>query len=148
MPGDLEWKCDNIAAFSEEFQEFLKLELLKKEGKVLPLDNDNTPPVDIFCSKGEVVIEVELPGINKNDLEVTFVNPFVFIKGTKGNDLKETIVNYICMECHIGSFQRIVEVPYTVNPTTAKASFKNGVLTITFPVVSNRRLTMKKIPLL
>ncbi len=148
MADVLDLKYENIAAFSEEFQEFLKLVLLKKEEKMLPLEKDNVPPVDIFCNEGDVVIEMELPGVNKDDLEVTFINPFVFIKGSKGNKLKKTKVNYICMECSFGSFQRIVEVPYPVNPTKAKAVCKDGVLTIAFPIVSNRRLTKKKIPIL
>ena len=148
MTDVLDLKYDNIAAFSEEFQEFLKLVLLRKEGKIIPIEKDNVPPVDIFCNEGDVVIEVELPGVNKDDLEVTFINPFVFIKGSKGNKFKKTKVNYICMECSFGSFQRIVEVPCPVNPIKTKAECKDGVLTIAFPMVSNRRVTKKKIPIL
>ncbi len=148
MADVLDLRYDDIAAFSDEFQEFLKLELLKKEGKIIPLEKDNVPLVDIFCNGGDVVIEVELPGVSKDDLEVTFINPFVFIKGSKGNKFKKTKVNYICMECSFGSFQRIVEVPYPVNSTKSKAACKDGVLTVSFPIVSNRRVTKKKISLL
>ncbi|MFQ5900113.1 MAG: Hsp20/alpha crystallin family protein [Thermodesulfobacteriota bacterium] len=145
MPYNYEEKYHDLVTFSEEFQEFLKFIILKREGKVAPSEKDNIPPVDLFCCKDKVVIEIELAGIEQEDIEITFVTPFLFIKGSKENKLKNARVEYLCMECAFGNFQRVIEIPYSVNSAMSEASFNDGLLTISMPIVSNRRSLRKRI---
>ena len=92
------------------------------------------PPVDIFeTDKHDLVLRAELPGMTREDIEVTVENGTIVIKGEKKFDPEVKEEHYRRIERTYGAFQRSFTLPNTVDATTVAAEYKNGVLTITLP---------------
>jgi len=94
---------------------------------------DRLPAVDVSEKKGAVAVRAELPGLTEKDLELTFQDGMLTIKGEKKEDRKEEKKNTFYKECRYGSFSRTIPLPKGVRWEEAKAKFKNGVLTVCFP---------------
>ncbi|MEK6531477.1 MAG: Hsp20/alpha crystallin family protein [Deltaproteobacteria bacterium] len=101
--------------------------------------------VDIFSSQSCIVIEVELPGVRKDDIEVTLCKNTLSVKAVKFECFDEDKINYICMERSFGKIVRTVEMPFPVDSMRIKAQYKNGILTISIPRVQDKRSAVKKI---
>lgn len=136
-----------LIAIEKEIYEAVKGIILKREGVFSSNEGSYQPLVDIYMCKTCVKIEIDLSGIEKEDVEVTYINPFLFIKGVKRNPLSNRNVKYHCMECRFGSFQRVIEVPSAVSIDDAKTELKDGVLSILLPRVGERRERRKNIPI-
>ena len=92
------------------------------------------PPVDIFeTDKHDLVLRAELPGMTREDIEVTVENGTIVIKGEKKFDPEVKEEHYRRIERTYGAFQRSFTLPNTVDATKVAAEYKNGVLTITLP---------------
>ena len=92
------------------------------------------PPVDIFETAGrDLVIKVELPDVNREDVEVTVENNTLTLRGEKKlpTDVKEE--QFRRVERRYGSFTRSFTLPNTVDAGKVSAEFKNGVLTVRLP---------------
>jgi HSP20 family protein len=94
---------------------------------------DWTPPLDIAEAKDSLTITAELPGMEAKDLEVAISGDTVTIKGEKKQEHESKGEHYHLVERASGAFARTVHLPAPVAAEKSKASFKNGVLTITLP---------------
>ncbi|HXG52697.1 MAG TPA: Hsp20/alpha crystallin family protein [candidate division Zixibacteria bacterium] len=93
----------------------------------------SAPPVDCYEDKDDVVVKAELPGIDRENIEINLTDRMLTIKGEKKREEKIEEKNYYRAERSYGSFVRSVELPREVQAEKAKASFKNGVLEIRIP---------------
>jgi len=92
------------------------------------------PPVDIFETAGrDLVIKVELPDVNREDVEVTVEHNTLTLRGEKKlpADVKED--QFRRLERRYGTFTRSFTLPNTVDAGKVSAEFKNGVLTVKLP---------------
>jgi HSP20 family protein len=96
-------------------------------------DAASAPMLDLYDEKDEIVAKVELPGMEKNDIEVHLSDGLLTIKGEKKKEEETKRENYYRLERSMGHFSRTVELPVEVQGEKAKASFKNGVLEIRLP---------------
>ena len=87
------------------------------------------PVVDILETDNEFVLKVELPGVEKDDVQVSIDNRILTIKGAKKNDDKDKKVHRT--ECRYGSFVRNFTLPQDVDMEKVEATCKNGVLSLT-----------------
>ncbi|ACI21448.1 MULTISPECIES: Hsp20/alpha crystallin family protein [Thermodesulfovibrio] len=89
-----------------------------------------SPNVDIFERGREVVIQVELPGVNKDEVDLTITDDRLIIKGEikKPEGISED--DYILNERSYGPFSRTVNLPTDVDKSSVKANIKNGLLEI------------------
>jgi HSP20 family protein len=93
------------------------------------------PPVDIYNSGDhEVVLKVELPDMNREDIDINVDNGTLTIKGEKklSQDVKEE--HYHRIERRYGTFSRTFSLPRSVDATKVGAEYKNGVLTVKLPL--------------
>lgn len=97
-----------------------------------PFDG-GVPKVDVLERDAEVVVRAELPGVDKDNLELSVTNDSVTIKATTEQERKEEKGDYHRREISRGSFVRTVALPASVQSKKAKARFKNGVLELTLP---------------
>lgn len=81
----------------------------------------------------EIVVRLELPGMQKEDCQVTVDGPLLYISGEKHAERSSRDSTYHVMERAYGSFQRTIALPRNVFADKAKASYKNGVMTIRLP---------------
>jgi len=91
------------------------------------------PKVDIIESEVEVKIHAALPGVKKEDLDVTLSNQTVTIKASTKKEEKKESGEYYRREISRGEFQRTLTLPAQVDSDKAKASFKDGILEIVLP---------------
>lgn len=105
------------------------------------------PNVDMFSTNSELVIEVEMPGVRREDIEITLHKNTLTIKAIKFECFEEDKINYVCMERSFGKLSRAIEIPFPVDTVRVKASYKNGILTIIIPRVADKRSHTKKVPI-
>ena len=81
----------------------------------------------------DVVVRVEVPGMDKDDCQITIEGNMLHLSGEKRFERETHDSTYHVMERAYGSFQRSIPLPRNVNIDKAQASFKNGVLTVRLP---------------
>jgi len=92
-----------------------------------------TPKIDVIDRDTEVLVKAELPGVNKDNLEITTTGNTVTIKGTSRYEHKEEKGDYHRSEISHGVFARTVTLPAEVNSDEADARFRDGLLELTLP---------------
>ena len=93
-----------------------------------------TPAVDIFETENhDLVVRAELPGIGREDIEVSVENSTLVLKGEKKFDAEVREESYRRIERSYGTFHRSFSLPNTVDTSKVSADFKNGVLTVKLP---------------
>ena len=97
------------------------------------------PRVDVIDRDTEIVVRAELPGVEKQDVEVSTTENTVTIKGSTRREEKEEKGNYYRCEISRGSFSRTVALPGDVDSNKAKATFKDGVLELTLPKIEKSK---------
>lgn len=103
------------------------------------------PKVDVIDRDEEVIVRAEVPGVQKDDLDVSVSDNTVTIKGETKREEKEEKGDYYRSEISRGAFTRTVMLPSTVDTDKAKAQFKDGVLELTMPKVEKTRRRSVKI---
>jgi len=88
------------------------------------------PTVDIYENKDQIVLEAELPGMNREDFELSIENNVLTLRGERRFEKKDESDNYHRVERAYGSFTRSFTLPQTVSPENVAAEYKNGVLRV------------------
>lgn len=103
-----------------------------------------SPKVDVIDREAEIVIRGELPGVAKDDLEVSMTDDSVTIRASTRHEEQEEKGEYYRRELSRGEFQRVVPLPAAVKGTEAKATFKDGILELVLPKMAPaKRRTVK-----
>lgn len=95
-------------------------------------------PFDMFIEKDMLVIEIEMPGLEKENVNLEGIDKFIEISGDK-NTIKKKYRNCICIERANGVYKKVIFIDQPVNLQKATAQMDAGVLTITCPVVDEKR---------
>ena len=96
------------------------------------------PAVEIKQSDSDYKVKVQLPGVNKDDIEVELDNDFMTITAQieeekEEKDQKEKNLKYHTCEFRYGKYRRTISFDHPIRSEEAEADYKNGVLTITLP---------------
>lgn len=91
------------------------------------------PVLDVFEEKDDVIVQAELPGLTKEEIQVSVTDSTLTLRGEKKRkaDVKEE--DYYYHERAYGAFARTIELPAEVKADQVKALFKDGVLEIRLP---------------
>ena len=89
------------------------------------------PDVDVHENEKQIMVEVDLPGVDEKDVSVTFANGVLTIKGEKKSEREEKEENYYLAERSYGKFERSLTLPETIDENQIEAKFDKGVLTVT-----------------
>ncbi len=93
------------------------------------------PKVNVIDRDGEVLVKAEIPGVDKNDLDISVGDDSVTIKGETRKEEKEEKGDYYRCEISRGSFSRTIALPAAVDGAKATATFQDGILELTLPKV-------------
>lgn len=91
------------------------------------------PSVDISETKEDYVVTADLPGINREDLDVTVVNGRLTIRGTRKQESESTQGTVHRVERVQGTFTRSFDLPTAVAADRIEATYRDGVLTVSVP---------------
>src|SRR5712691_12998139 len=92
-----------------------------------------SPSVDIYENKDQIVLEAELPGMKREDFDLSVENNVITLRGERHFEKKDDADNYHRVERAYGSFTRSFTLPQTVSAEGAIAEYRNGVLRVTLP---------------
>jgi HSP20 family protein len=104
-----------------------------------PLFGDNrmlfSPTVDAVETEKALRVTAELPGLDEKDIHVELTRDSLILKGEKSEETEEEGDNFHRKERRFGSFERVIALPWEVDPAEveSEASFKKGVLTVSVP---------------
>jgi HSP20 family protein len=98
------------------------------------------PAVDIYETEGkEVVLKAELPGLTREDIDLTVEHNTLTLRGTRREDPSIGKDRYHRRERVCGAFSRSFTLPNTVDSARVRAEFRDGVLTVSLPVREEAR---------
>jgi len=99
--------------------------------------------IDVYQTESEIIIKSTIAGVNPEDIDISITNDMVTIRGKRIKDEKIDTENYYYQELYWGAFSRSVILPVEVDADRAKATIKNGILTIRLP--KSEKVKTKKI---
>ncbi len=108
------------------FREFI-------EGPTRDRETIYLPALDIYEEEDKVVIEAEIPGVNKEDIKINVEDNVLTIKAEKKKEEKVKDKDIIYEEIAYGMYAREIELPHTVDTEKIEAVYENGVLKISLP---------------
>lgn len=137
---NLERRLDDI--FSENWGNPSKWEL--PEWSRLRKLKFTTPRVDIVDRDDDIVVRADVPGVIKENLDVSFTDNTVTIKGSISEEKKEEKGDYFRNETMKGKFSRTMYLPSDVDGSKAESAFKDGVLEVVVPKLEKaKRIKVK-----
>lgn len=92
-----------------------------------------TPKIDIKEKDNQIIIHADVPGVNPKDIDVSWENGILTIKGKTEKESKDEKENYMRVERASGSFTRAISLPDIVDAAKISAKTRNGVLEIIIP---------------
>jgi HSP20 family protein len=104
-----------------------------------------SPSIDMFTEKDDVVVKAELPGMKKEDINVSLTDNTITVSGEKKQEEKVEKKDYYSYERSYGSFSRSIRLPAEVHTDKASAKFKDGVLEIRIPKTEEAKKKEKKV---
>jgi len=105
-----------------------------KSDKTKPADEGQLT-VDVYQSEDEIIIQSTIGGIDGKDMDISIAKDMVTIKGSRTKTEKVKQSDYFHQELYWGSFSRSIILPVDIDVDKAKASIKNGLLTIRLPIL-------------
>jgi HSP20 family protein len=125
---------DQLTRLRDEINRFFEAPFAMSSGwKTSPMFEGWTPSVDLFEDKDNVTVKAELPGMKKEDIDVSLEGRTLSICGERREEKEEGKGTAHRTERYYGKFYRSVELPSAVDQGKIKASYKDGVLTVTMP---------------
>lgn len=91
------------------------------------------PSVDIYENKDQIVLEAELPGMKREDFDLSIENNVITLRGERRFEKQDESDNYHRVERAYGSFTRSFTLPQTVQAEQVSAEYRNGVLRVKLP---------------
>jgi HSP20 family protein len=135
-------QTDLNRAFSDFWRTF---ELPVPNGKHAGFELVAPPRVDLRETDREIEVIAELPGMDDKDVEVTVADGILTIRGEKKSEHETTEQGFIRRERSFGRFERIMPLPDGVDLESARAAFKNGVLTVTLAKTPEAQAAVKRV---
>ena len=91
------------------------------------------PTVDMYETKDEVVVTADLPGLNEKDIHLSITGEALSLKGERHWDQQLKDDSHYRTERWFGKFERSLQLPVPVQVERVKASYRDGVLTVSLP---------------
>lgn len=123
---------DRLANLREEMNSLFELPVTASFGPRSQLFSGWTPALDLYQNADNVVAVVELPGMRKEDIEISLHDGTLTIAGER-NSLSSEDDNAERTERFTGKFRRSITLPTRVESGKVAASYKDGILAVTLP---------------
>ncbi len=108
------------------FEDFLTWPFWGRRGA-----NKICPCVDVREMDNKMIFEFDIPGVNKEDINVSVRNNILRVYGNRKTETEEQETDYLRREVTRGEFEREFSLPRNINPNSLNAEYKNGVLYVT-----------------
>ena len=121
----------NLGDFRSKVQNLMD-EMLNVNRPVLsPLDTNWTPEADMYETENEMVLVMNLGGVRKEQVEVSFYDNHLSVEGKRVHSIPPgTLVRYHQLEMGYGDFERVFRIPTAIDENEIEASYADGLLTV------------------
>ena len=92
-----------------------------------------TPNTDVYETPDNLVVKMEIAGIEKDDLEITLNDRLLLVRGHRKDPCRQRPCSFRQMEIDYGYFERRIVIPRSVDGSRVRAQFQNGFLHIELP---------------
>lgn len=89
------------------------------------------PSIDVSETDKQFLVEVQLPGMKKEDINVNLENGVLTVSGERNIRNEQNEKKFHRVETHYGSFSRSFQLPEGIKPDSVKAAYNDGILSIT-----------------
>lgn len=115
--------------------------------KVYYQNYDSYPKMDLINEDEEMVIKVDLPGMDKDNIEIDLHETHLTVSGKRESKKEEEADNYRLSERSYGEFKRSLRLPAKADIDNAKTEYKDGVLEISIPKIEPEKPKSRKLTL-
>ncbi|MBU0476826.1 Hsp20/alpha crystallin family protein [Patescibacteria group bacterium] len=95
--------------------------------------------IDVYQMNGELIIQSAIAGVRPENLDISIERDMVLIKGNRSRPEETNGGNYFFKECYWGPFSRQIILPVETDNSRAKATMKEGILTIRIPEIERKK---------
>ncbi len=111
------------------------------------LEETSDPVIDVWEREGDILVECELPGVSEDQIALYVDKGYLVIEGHKTESADQACQRYLRLERQYGFFRRIIELPSSVHTAHVQAVLRDGLLSIRFAKVTERRKEKVEIPI-
>ncbi|WP_022847653.1 MULTISPECIES: Hsp20/alpha crystallin family protein [unclassified Desulfurobacterium] len=133
---------EDFFRLSKEMERMLA-ELTRSFGEVPGFEVGFEPRVEMYETPDELVVRAEMPGLDKDSIDVRVRGNHLIIKGVKKQEQKEEKENVFFSESFYGEFQRIIPLPVEVKEEGIEATYDKGILEIRLPKAETAKKEVK-----
>jgi HSP20 family protein len=134
----------DLMEFQERMNRLFDETVARTRREEVPPRSIWTPSVDIYETRDEIVIDLELAEIDVDDLAVNVERDVLTIKGERPLSKDAKPEQYHLIERSYGPFSRSFTLPESVDPTGIKGNYRNGVLTLKLPKREPKRIVIEQ----
>lgn len=151
MADLIKWNSDPFSEFDRMFEDFFPMIRANRSQFSQANTSDGfmgfDMAVDVYEQDDKVIAEMNLPGIDPEQVDVEVENGVLRISGQRSADVtnEDKEGNYFRREIRRGSFSRVVSLPETANTEKSSAHYKDGVLKITMDKKEEKDSQSKKL---
>jgi HSP20 family protein len=132
-PNSVMWPAlDRWANLRNDLDTLLELPFWAGSGERTQLFTGWTPALDLYQNNDNLVAVVELPGMRKEDIEISLQDGTLMIGGERKEETREQ-TGATRTERFTGKFRRGITLPTRVDTKKVSATYKDGILTVTLP---------------
>lgn len=134
MKSLIPWKKRNreVANLRKDFDDLMDSFFSEPVFSIPKLFSEGSwyPSVDVSEGKSDIIVKAEIPGVDKEDIDLSLDGRLLTICGEKEHEKEETDEHYHRVESSFGFYRRTIELPADVDDSKVDAKYKNGVLKI------------------
>ena len=132
-PDSSIWRSlDRVATLRDELNTLFEGPFWSNTAPQAQLFNGWTPALDLYQTNDDIVAVVELPGMRKEDIEISLQDGMLTIGGERKESAQED-EKQARSERFVGKFRRSISLPTRVDVNKVNATYKDGMLTVTLP---------------
>jgi HSP20 family protein len=133
-PGFAPWSAaDRWSNLRDELNSFFELPVWSSFARGGQLFSGWSPALDLYQSNDNVMAVVELPGMRKEDIEISLHDGTLTISGERRRESSSNGEKAERSERYIGTFRRSIALPTRVDASKVSATYRDGILTVTLP---------------
>lgn len=135
-----------LALLQQEVNQLFQRLTLLDRSEHLP-GTEWCPPVDVYETRGCLVVVIEVPGLSSESLKVAFRGHSLVVTGKRKTPRPGVGVSFQCLERPDGRFQRVLPLEMPIDVAGARAKLERGLLSVTLPRLRERRGRETVIPI-
>ncbi|MDB6147379.1 MAG: heat shock protein Hsp20 [Spartobacteria bacterium] len=121
-----------LSTLRDELDSLFELPFWSNFGRQTQLFSGWTPALDLYQNNDNIIAMIELPGMQKEDIEISLHDGMLTISGERKDETQDG-ERAERSERYVGTFRRSVTLPTRVDANKVNATYKDGILTVTLP---------------